>query len=333
MYLASGSIKPIPWIDLQFVRQSPVQDAFLPELEKHRTEIEGVKSRAFKYGVTDRHVLDIYYPPAEALPPSGKTPVLFFIYGGESFEGDRGLSHPYGLVYANTGAYLAKRGILTVIADYRLVPGAKFPEPVEDVRDAVAWTHVHAGEVLAGTGIQAGFDNVFLMSHSAGSCHTTTLLLHPTLLPSHLRARIRGVILQGGAYTFKRDDSTSPDAPLLQLYGSWDAVEASMPATLLERAPADILKSFPDAIVTVFVSEREIGGFAEDSRRFAATFEMVLGRRVPVVVMKNQNHNHLSPHRTLWTGAGEEYLVGRGRDEVDQREGRTNATDHIFNLN
>ncbi|EPT02231.1 hypothetical protein FOMPIDRAFT_1022891 [Fomitopsis schrenkii] len=281
----------------------PVRDAFLPELEKHRAEIEGVKSRAFKYGVTDRHMLDVYYPPADALPPSGKIPVLYFIYGGGFFEGDRRLAHPYDLVYANTGAYFANRGILTIIADYRLVPGAKFPEPVEDVRDAVDWTHVHAGDVLAGTGIQADFDNVFLMSHSAGSCHTATLLLHPTLLPSHLRARIRGVILQGGVYTFKRDDSTSPDAPLLQLYGSWDAVEASIPATLLERAPADIVKSFPEVIV--FISEREIGGFAEDSRLLAANLETKLGKEVPVVVMKN--HNHLSPHWTLWTGAGEEW--------------------------
>lgn len=54
--------------------------------------------------------LDIYYPPAEALPSSGKTPVLFFTYGGGFFEGDRRLAHPYDLVYANTGAYFAKRG-------------------------------------------------------------------------------------------------------------------------------------------------------------------------------------------------------------------------------
>lgn len=36
--------------------------------------------------------------------------MLYFIYGGGFFEGDRKLAHPYELVYANTGAYFAKRG-------------------------------------------------------------------------------------------------------------------------------------------------------------------------------------------------------------------------------
>ena len=198
----------------------------------------------------------------------------------------------------------ATGSILTIIADYNLVPGAKFPEPVEDIRDAIGWTLANVGEVLAqGTGVQGDFDNVFLMSHSAGSCHTSTLLLHPTLLPSYLRAHIRGVLLQGGVYTFKRDESTSPDAPLLQLYGSWDTVEENMPATLLQRAPADILETFPD--VVIFVSEREIDGFEEDNRLLAANLEKKLGKSVPVAVMKN--HNHLSPHWALWTGAGEEW--------------------------
>ena len=54
--------------------------------------------------------LDVYYPPAETLPLSGKASVLYFIYGGGFFEGDRKLAHPYELVYTNTGAYFAKRG-------------------------------------------------------------------------------------------------------------------------------------------------------------------------------------------------------------------------------
>ena len=114
--------------------------------------------------------------------------------------------------------------MLTVISDYRLVPYAKFPEPVEDMRDAIGWVIANADEVLADRGIQADFDHVFLMSHSAGSALSSTLLLHTTLLPPNVRARIHGVILQGGAYTFKRDESTSPDDPVLQLYGSWDSV-------------------------------------------------------------------------------------------------------------
>ncbi|KZT66918.1 alpha/beta-hydrolase [Daedalea quercina L-15889] len=281
----------------------PIRDAFQPELEKHRAEIENIQSRTFKYGVTDRHMLDVYYPPVDALPASGKIPVLYFFYGGGFFEGDRRLPHPYGLVYTNTGAYFAKCGFLTIISDYRLVPGAKFPEPVEDLRDAIGWTIAKAHDILSGTDVQADFDHVFLMSHSAGACHTSTLLLHPTLLPPDLRSHIRGVILQGGVYTFKRDGSMGPDAPLLQLYGSWDAVEANMPAMLLQRAPGELLENFPE--VAVFYSEKDPEDFIENSKDFATSLGTKLGRSVPVVVMKE--HNHLSPHWALWTGAGEEW--------------------------
>lgn len=54
------------------------------------------------------------------------------------------------------------------------------------------------------------------------------------------------------------------------------------------------------------MSEREIDGFIEDSRLFAANLETKLKKIVPVVVMKN--HNHLGPHWTLGTGAGEEWV-------------------------
>lgn len=193
--------------------------------------------------------------------------------------------------------------MLTVISDYRLVPYAKFPEPVEDIRDAIGWVIANADEVLADSGIQADFDHVFLMSHSAGSALSSTLLLHTTLLPPNVRARIHGVILQGGAYTFKRDESTSPDDPVLQLYGSWDSVEANMPAALLRKAPQELLAGFPKVIV--FVSERELDGFTENSEDFTETLKTKLGRQIPIVKMKD--HNHLSPHWALGTGEGEEW--------------------------
>lgn len=60
--------------------------------------------------VNDSDQLDVYYPPADAIPSTGNVPVLYFFYGGGFFEGDRRLAPPYDLVYSNTGAYFAKRG-------------------------------------------------------------------------------------------------------------------------------------------------------------------------------------------------------------------------------
>ena len=36
---------------------------------------------------------------------------------------------------------------MTVIADYRMHPAAKFPDPAIDVREAMAWVVAHESEV------------------------------------------------------------------------------------------------------------------------------------------------------------------------------------------
>ncbi|TFY57866.1 hypothetical protein EVJ58_g6768 [Rhodofomes roseus] len=282
----------------------PTTGAFMPGLEKHRAEIESIQVKTFKYGSTDRHMLDVYYPPEDTIPASGKTRVLHFFYGGGFVSGARKLPAPYDLgCYASTGAYFAKRGILTVIADYRLVPHVKYPQPIEDVRDSISWVVANGTEIVGDTGIQADFDNVFLMGHSAGTIYISTLLFHPTLLTPELRSHIRGVILKSGIFRFPRDESVGAGNPLLQLYGGWDEVEANMPITLLNQASGELLTKFPK--VLMFAGEREPDGFFPSNEEFKETLETKLGKQVKLIVMKG--HNHASPHWALWSGAGEEW--------------------------
>ncbi|KAJ7580648.1 hypothetical protein C8J56DRAFT_1102896 [Mycena floridula] len=85
-------------------------------------EILATPKRTFQYGETLRHQLDIYYPSKTA---GAKTPVLFFVYGGGWVSGERILAAPNDLVYANVGYYFAQHGFITIIPDYRLVPGLK----------------------------------------------------------------------------------------------------------------------------------------------------------------------------------------------------------------
>ena len=66
---------------------------------------------------------------------------------------------------------------ITVIPDYRLVPNVKFPEPVEDLRDAIAWIVEHGENITRGTNIQGDFENIFAMGHSAGSTYLLTMIV------------------------------------------------------------------------------------------------------------------------------------------------------------
>lgn len=232
--------------------------------------------------------------------------VLHFFYGGGFVRGSRRLLPPYDLGYASTGAYFAKRGILTVIADYRLVPSVRYPQPIEDVRDAISWTIANgADEIVGDTGIQADFDHVFLLGHSAGTIYISTLLFHPTLLTPQLRSHIRGIVLKSGMFRFPRDERIALEHPLLQLYGNWDEVEANMPIALLKQASDEVLRGFPE--VMMLASEREPDGFFVTNEELRDSLEARLGRdiMIPLIIMKG--HNHISPHWALWSGAGEEW--------------------------
>jgi len=284
----------------------PTMDAFRPLLEANRAEIQSVRHATFKFGAADRQQLDAYYPPAGTPTTGGNYPVLVFAYGGGYFSGWRVYPPPNDLLYLNYGAYFAKRGFVTIIPDYRLVSeGAKFPEPMEDVRDAIAWTVSHAAELTSEIDAPADVDNIFAMGCSAGSVTVSTLLLHPTLLPPDLRPRIKGIILQSGEYRFTPEQPCVPLDVLFGLYGSWDGVYADQPVGLLARAGPDIIQGFPNVLFQL--AENEPDEVVSLNEEFAPLLKAKTGRDVGYYIMKG--HNHISPHWALCTGRGEEWAV------------------------
>ena len=109
------------------------------------------------YGQDRRQRLDIY-SPRQAV----NRPVVIFWYGGSWVKGKK-------WEYRFVGTTLAERGIVTVIADYRLYPQVHFPAFDEDGARAVAWVEQHVQDY--------GGDprRIVLMGHSAGG-HTAAFL-------------------------------------------------------------------------------------------------------------------------------------------------------------
>ena len=79
------------------------------------------------YGKHPRQKLDLYLP--SSVGPS--TPFTLFLYGGSWRWGSRSR-------YAFVGYSLAKHGIATAVADYRLYPEVHFPVFNEDAAQAAA---------------------------------------------------------------------------------------------------------------------------------------------------------------------------------------------------
>ncbi len=111
------------------------------------------------YGALPRQMLDVYLPDTAA---RRALPVVVFFYGG-AWEG--GSRDDYRFV----GASLAARGVLTVIADYRVYPEVVFPTFIEDAALALAWAQRNAAP-LGGNP-----KRLFVMGHSAGA-HIAAML-------------------------------------------------------------------------------------------------------------------------------------------------------------
>ncbi|MFL1419787.1 alpha/beta hydrolase [Pseudomonas fildesensis] len=118
------------------------------------------KTSSVAYGTDPRQKLDIYRP----VTASPNAPVVVFFYGGSWNSGSK---DQYGFV----GEALASRGIVVVIADYRLYPQVRYPLFLQDNAKAVAWTYQHIAEYGADPG------QLYLMGHSSGAYNASMLAL------------------------------------------------------------------------------------------------------------------------------------------------------------
>ena len=149
------------------------------------------------YGPLARQRLDVYRPTAAA--PAGGFPVVVFFYGGSWNRGERG-------EYKFVGEALASRGVLTLVADYRLYPEVRYPDFLSD--SALALRHgLEQAAALGGNP-----KRVFVMGHSAGGYNAAMLALDARWLRAvgHAPTELAGFIGLAGAYDFF--PMTNPDA-------------------------------------------------------------------------------------------------------------------------
>lgn len=181
------------------------------------------------YGPLPRQKLDVYVPDARARRP---VPVVGFFYGGGWENGNRE-------EYRFVGAALASRGVMTLVADYRLYRQVVFPGFVQDAALALRWGQDHVAQYAGDP------SRLFQMGHSAGAHIAAMLALNRRYL---LQAgtdpgAITGLIGLAGPYDFLPLQS----ATLKKIFGDpapratqpIDFVTPQAPPTLLINGSAD----------------------------------------------------------------------------------------------
>jgi acetyl esterase/lipase len=194
--------------------------------------------RDIAYGSDPRQKLDIYIPDGLKAP----APVIVFFYGGSWQTGTKDIYKFFGQAFAG-------KGIVTVVADYRLYPQIKFPAFIEDGANAFKFVH----DNIANYGGDP--KRLFLAGHSAGA--HIAVMLDSNL--SYLKAAgadpdwVRGVIGIAGPYDFL----PLTDPKLIDMFGG-DRVAATQPITFIDgkRAPMLLVAGTDDKTVSPKNSSR-----------------------------------------------------------------------------
>ena len=110
--------------------------------------------------------LDIFTPPPGAAPPAGGWPVLLFVHGGYWRALDKA-DHSF------IAPPWVAQGVIVVIPNYGLCPAVRVSTITDQMRQAVAWTARHIGNL---NGQPGNPDRFSVAGHSAGG-HIVGMLL------------------------------------------------------------------------------------------------------------------------------------------------------------
>lgn len=131
-----------------------------------------------------RGLLDVYAPRA-----AQGAPLAVFFYGGGWEDGSKD-------DYRFAAMALARRGIVTIVPDYRLYPDVRFPDFISDGARAVRWGRRNAVEFGADPGL------IFLIGHSAGAYIAAMLTLDRNWLDPQSQDALAGTVGLAGPYDF-----------------------------------------------------------------------------------------------------------------------------------
>jgi acetyl esterase/lipase len=169
--------------------------------ELHRdNDSSGIRQIAdVSYGPHAQQKLDLYVPDQGFDEPG---PVLVYLHGGAWTGGDKIAAGSDGLIYANVGKWIARVGGIGVVANYRLLPDAKWPSGADDVRLVIDWVKKHIGEHGGNP------DTVIVMANSVGAMHLASYLFYaPAQLPEG--PGIKAAILASGAFDENTESHTT----------------------------------------------------------------------------------------------------------------------------
>ena len=227
--------------------------------------------------------LDVFRPSAPP-PPGTRRPAVLQIHGGGWVIGDK---REQGIPLLK---HLASRGWVGFNANYRLSPGATWPDPLVDLKHAVAWIREHADEYdvdrdfIAVTGGSAG-------GHLAAMMALTENDLEYQAGIEDADTSFQAAVPFYGVYDFTNRNDTMPDEfiswvlePIVMKRFIADEPDEFAKASPIDRVHPDVPPFF------VIHGDRDTLAPVEDAREFARKLGEV--SKAPVFYLELHGAQH-----------------------------------------
>lgn len=185
------------------------------------------KQQDIAYGSDPRQRLDIYTPH----DANAAAPVVLFFYGGTWTTGAR---EDYKFV----GQALASRGIVAVVADYRLYPQVRYPGILQDSAHALAWTLSNISRFGGDP------DHVFVMGHSAGAYNAAMIALDNSWL---MQAENKQDVPKDAAQNFSQNQQATRQSTFKNPIRGWIGLAGPYDFLPIENPEAKPVFFFPNS--------------------------------------------------------------------------------------
>jgi acetyl esterase/lipase len=252
----------------------------LPFAMKRRRDVKVVKDIEFARVAGRSLKLDVYMPPT----PGERRPAVLQIHGGAWIIGDK---REQGIPLLG---HLAAAGWVGFNANYRLSPGATFPDHLVDLKRALAWIRDHAAEYGADP------DFVCVTGGSAGG-HLTALMAltanDPRYQPGfeHVDTSLKAAVPFYGVYDFTNRNGTWDPRTWPLFLEPWvvKAFLAEEPDRFAEASPIDQVTADAPPFLVIH-GDRDTLAPVEDARTFVEALRSVSHEPVLYAELHGSQH-------------------------------------------
>ncbi|MDH4984218.1 alpha/beta hydrolase [Aminobacter anthyllidis] len=265
------------WNDDLGASRQVVLDVYRPH-HKEKAASDGiVVHRDIAYGADPAHRLDVFESSSRCASGRGR-PVVVFVHGGAFTRGSKSSD---GLIYDNVLRWFSRQGLVGVNVEYRLAPGAQYPEGARDVASAIDWIAANI-ERFGGAP-----RSILLIGHSAGGCHVASYLYDPNVgrLPSK---DVKGAVLISARL---RADSL-PDNPnannVRQYFGDDEAAYEAVSPVIHAGSTG-----LPVLVAVAEFENRYIDAYGAE---FVQRHAMRTGKAPRFIQMSRHNHTSIVAH-------------------------------------